>query len=144
MVAEKQTNHVTVSQMPHHWLYKWHFLRERLSIFRHLYFSKNHLFEIDTASAGSDITSLPEFREADIIHLNWINQGMLSLGSIRKIMKSGKPIVWTMHDLWPATGICQHLRLHSVSLQSFHETVGCNRSTTVCLACVYDEYSHKY
>ena len=107
LVAEKQTNHVTVSQMPHHWLYKWHFLRERLSIFRHLYFSKNHLFEIDTASSGSDITSLPEFREADIIHLNWINQGMLSLSSIRKIVKSGKPIVWTMHDLWPATGICQ-------------------------------------
>ena len=38
----------------------------------------------------------------------------------------------------------QHLRLYSVSMQSFHETVGCNGSTTICLACVYDEYSHKY
>ncbi len=122
LVAEKQTNHVTVSQLPHHWLYKWHFLRERLSIFRHLYFSKNHLFEIDTASAGSDITSLPEFREADIIHLNWINQGMLSLGSIRKIVKSGKPIVWTMHDLWPATGICHYAR-------------SCGAFRTVCHHC---------
>ena len=122
LVAEKQTNHVTVSQLPHHWLYKWHFLRERLSIFRHLYFSKNHLFEIDTASAGSDITSLPEFREADIIHLNWINQGMLSLSSIRKIVKSGKPIVWTMHDLWPATGICHYAR-------------SCGAFRTVCHHC---------
>ena len=122
LVAEKQTNHVTVSQLPHHWLYKWHFLRERLSIFRHLYFSKNHLFEIDTASAGSDITSLREFREADIIHLNWINQGMLSLGSIRKIVKSGKPIVWTMHDLWPATGICHYAR-------------SCGAFRTVCHHC---------
>lgn len=110
LVAEKQTNHVTVAEIPHHWLYKWHFVRERLSIFWHLFFSRKHLFEIDIANSGSDITSLPEFKEADVIHLNWINQGMLSLGSIRKIIKSGKPIVWTMHDLWPATGICHYAR----------------------------------
>lgn len=35
---------------------------------------------------------------------------MLSLKSIRKIVKSGKPVVWTMHDLWPATGICHYAR----------------------------------
>ena len=110
LVAEKQTDHVTVAELPHRWLYKWHFLSERLGIFRHLYFSRKSLFDIDTASAGCDITSLPEFKEADVIHLNWINQGMLSLKSIRKIVKSGKPIVWTMHDLWPAAGICHYAR----------------------------------
>ena len=35
---------------------------------------------------------------------------MLSLRSIRKILRSGKPVVWTMHDLWPATGICHYAR----------------------------------
>lgn len=120
LVAEKQTEHVTVAALPHRLLYKWHFLRERLSIFLHLYFSRQHLFDIDIANAGSDITSLLEFREADIIHLNWINQGMLSLGSIRKILKSGKPVVWTMHDLWPATGICHYARTCSAFRTACH------------------------
>ena len=59
---------------------------------------------------GTDITSLPEFQQADVIHLHWINQGMLSLKNIEKILASGKPVVWTMHDMWPCTGICHHAR----------------------------------
>ena len=35
---------------------------------------------------------------------------MLSLSDIKKIVKSGKPVVWTMHDLWPATAICHYAR----------------------------------
>ena len=33
---------------------------------------------------------------------------MLSLKDIQKIIDSGKPVVWTMHDMWPITGICHH------------------------------------
>ena len=110
LVGDKQTDQITVVPLPRKWQLKWHFLRERLSIFQKLHFHREHLFEVDIANAGSDITSLPEFREADVIHINWINQGMLSLGGIRKILRSGKPVVWTMHDLWPATGICHYAR----------------------------------
>ena len=74
------------------------------------------------ATAGSDITKMREFQEADVIHLSWVNQGMLSLKSIRKIIKSGKPVVWTMHDLWAATGICHYAR-------------GCNRYVSACGNC---------
>jgi glycosyltransferase involved in cell wall biosynthesis len=35
---------------------------------------------------------------------------MLSLKDLKKILQSGKPIVWTMHDMWPCTGICHHAR----------------------------------
>lgn len=38
---------------------------------------------------------------ADIAHLHWINGGALSL---RGIGRSRKPIVWTMHDMWPIVG----------------------------------------
>lgn len=110
LVANKQTDHITVVPLPRPWLTRWHFLWERWTVFFRLHFQKKHLFEIDIANVGSDITRLPEFKEADVIHLNWINQGMLSLKSIRKILKSGKPVVWTMHDLWPATGICHYAR----------------------------------
>ena len=102
LVRDKATENITIASLPHSPLLQWHFLWERWRAFWHLHFSSVHLWEIDLACAGSDITKLREFKEADVIHLSWINQGMLSLKSIRKIIKSGKPIVWTMHDIWPA------------------------------------------
>lgn len=110
LVCDKQSDCITVADMRSKLLRQWYFVWERWCIFFRLHFSKEHLWDIDTASAGFDITKLPEFKEADIIHLAWINQGMLSLKSIRKIIESGKPVVWTMHDLWCATGICHYAR----------------------------------
>jgi glycosyltransferase involved in cell wall biosynthesis len=40
--------------------------------------------------------------EYDVLHLHWINQRFLPLGSLPK----DKPIVWTLHDSWPFCGIC--------------------------------------
>lgn len=122
LVRDKLSDSLTVVGLPKSPLLHWHFLWERLVVFCHLHFSRRHLFEADIANSGSDITRLPEFQEADIIHLHWINQGMLSLSDIRKILRSGKPVVWTMHDIWPATAIC-------------HVTLGCRRFTTGCHHC---------
>lgn len=110
LVRDKETDTLTVIGLsPSVWL-RWSFLWERFVIFCRLHFQRKHLFEIDIANVGTDITRLREFQEADIIHLHWINQGMLSLSGIRKILDSGKPVVWTMHDIWPATGICHYTR----------------------------------
>ena len=122
LVRDKESDSLTVVGLPKSPTKQWHFLWERLIVFFHLRFSKQHLFEIDIANAGTDITKLREFEEADIIHLHWINQGMLSLSNIRKILRSGKPVVWTMHDIWPATGIC-------------HVTLNCRKFTTGCSNC---------
>ena len=124
LVTDKETDDITVAALPHKWLLQWHFLWERWCIFLHLHFKRRHLFEIDIANSGSDITGTKEFQEADVIHLNWINQGMLSLKSIQKILQSGKPVVWTMHDMWPATGIC-------------HLTLGCRNFEQGCANCQY-------
>lgn len=110
LVRDKQTDCLTVVSAGDGWRQRWHFLWERWRIFMAMHFSKKHLFEVDIANAGTDITGLPEFREADVIHLHWINQGFLSLSVIQKILQSGKPVVWTMHDLWPATAICHYAR----------------------------------
>ena len=122
LVRDKLSDSLTVIALPKSPLLHWHFLWERFVIYCRLHFSRRHLFEIDLANAGSDITRLPEFKEADVIHLHWINQGMLSIGSIRKILRSGKPVVWTMHDIWPATALC-------------HVTLGCRRFTSGCHHC---------
>ena len=110
LVRDKETDHLTVAGLPSSWRQQWNFLWERFVIWLHLHFRREHLFEVDMANAGTDITKLPEFQEADVIHLHWINQGMLSLKGIRKILTSGKPVVWTMHDIWPATAVCHYSR----------------------------------
>ena len=122
LVRDKDTESLTVVPLPHSPRLRWHFLWERLVIFCRLHFSRQHLFEVDIANAGSDVTKLPEFQEADVIHLHWINQGMLSLKGIQKILQSGKPVVWTMHDIWPATAFC-------------HVTLGCQHFTSQCGNC---------
>jgi glycosyltransferase involved in cell wall biosynthesis len=110
LVAEKTSDSIPVAGMQQSLAARWHFLWERWCIFCHLRFSRQHLFDIDIANSGFDITRTPEFREADVVHIHWVNQGMLSLKSVRKILRSGKPVVWTMHDLWPATAICHYAR----------------------------------
>lgn len=86
------------------------FYIERFIIWAANGFSKSNLFAVDIANCGEDITELPEFKDADIIHLHWINQGFISISGLKMIIASGKPIVWTMHDMWPCTGICHHAR----------------------------------
>lgn len=108
LVREKETDNANVIKLHKHYLQKIYFLFERLCIFFNLHFRKKHLFEIDIANSGNDITSLSVFKKSDVIHLAWINQGMLSLNSIKKIITSDKAVVWTMHDLWPATSICHY------------------------------------
>ncbi len=121
LVKDKETNNVNVVSMPHSARKCLHFLWERWCIFWHLHLSKKCLFAIDIANIGTDITQLPVFKQADVIHLEWINQGTLSLKNIQQIIDSGKPIVWTMHDIWPATAIC-HL---SLTCQRFKQQCGC-------------------
>lgn len=89
---------------------QFYFYLERLQIGLNNGFDRSNLFTVSTASFGYDITRLREFAEADIIHLHWVNQGMISLEVLARILHSGKPVVWTMHDMWPCTGICHHAR----------------------------------
>lgn len=110
LVRDKQTDEISVVGLDKSWIQILKFLWERVVIWKANHFKKNNLFAVDIANCGTDITLLPEFKQADVIHLHWINQGMLSLGVIRKILQSGKPVVWTMHDMWPCTGICHHAR----------------------------------
>ena len=84
------------------------FMAERLEIMARNGFSYANLFKVSTASLGVPVHRHPWVKEADVIVLSWINQGLLSLSGIRKLGQTGKPLVWTMHDMWCLTGICHH------------------------------------
>ena len=117
MVRDKATDSLTVASVGGRLRSKWAFLWERWCVFCHLGFSRKRLFSVDIANAGIDITRTREFKEADIVHLHWVNQGMLSLHGIGKILDSGKPVVWTMHDMWgvlavPVVAVNRYLWRH--------------------------------
>lgn len=102
----------------------WKFVWERIVIWANNLFSKRNLFKVSIANTGYDITKFKEFQEADIIHLHWVNQGMISLKNIQQILDSGKPVVWTMHDMWECTAICHH-------------AYTCDRFKTECMHCPF-------
>lgn len=60
------------------------------------------------ARTGVDICKNEYAKEADLINLHWINGGFLSLKAIKKLNQLNKPIVWTLHDMWPFTGGCHY------------------------------------
>lgn len=68
----------------------------------------SRLWQADIANVGISITGTKAFREADVVHLHWVQQGMISLDEMGKILRSGKRIVWTLHDEWPYLGVCHY------------------------------------
>ncbi|MGE0089284.1 MAG: glycosyltransferase family 4 protein [Bacteroidales bacterium] len=97
------------------------FLREK---------DKSVRFSFSIANTGEDISKNPLVKEADIIHLHWINGGFLSLTSLKKLLKLNKPIVWTFHDMWAFTGGC-------------HYAGSCENFKTQCFNCPYLKNPHK-
>ena len=104
MVRDKQTDDPRVVRVGN----KIPKLLERLAILPHIGFNRSRLWQADIANTGISITATPEFQEADVIHLHWINQGMISLDEMGKIMSSGKRIIWTLHDEWAYLGVCHY------------------------------------
>ncbi|TDE18737.1 glycosyltransferase [Dyadobacter psychrotolerans] len=109
---------------------KW---KSRLAFFRfaaeRLYFypqekDSSIRFAFSPAEIGADICDHPLVKKADIIHLHWINFGFLSMDSLGKLFSLGKPVVWTLHDMWAFTGGCHYSR-------------GCDHYLTHCRYCPY-------
>lgn len=108
LVRDRKTDAPDVVNIPQSWRLKANFLWERGVIWLANGLSKQNLFQVDIANAGTDITRMEAFRWADVIHLHWVNQGFLSLKDLERIIASGKPVVMTMHDQWYFTGICHY------------------------------------
>ena len=73
------------------------------------------------AEPGMILRDLPAIREADVLHLHWV-QEFQSPASLAALIAMGKPIVWTLHDQRPFTGGC-------------HYSAGCTGFESVCHPC---------
>ena len=87
---------------------KLNFFRLAWEKFIYLFFQSSHQFrfQYSIANSGVNLSTHKWISEADIIHLHWINGGFISIKGLEKLSQLKKPIVWTMHDIWPFTGGC--------------------------------------
>lgn len=81
-----------------------------------------------TGLFGENILNNKFVKQADIIHLNWISNNFMSIRSLSKI---DKPIIWTLHDMWPFTGGC-------------HYTGECDKYKSNCNFCPVLNSNRKY
>jgi glycosyltransferase involved in cell wall biosynthesis len=58
---------------------------------------------------GRSVIHHPDVKNADIIHLHWVNHGFLNPSHLAEIATLNKPVVWTFHDSNSFTGGC-HVR----------------------------------
>ena len=124
LVSEKLGNDANVVCYANACKDRYAFFAERLQIFLQNGFSRENLFKVDTADFGRDISSHPIVQDADVIMLNWINQGAVSLDCVKQLCATGKPVIWTMHDMWECTGVCHH-------------AYECDRYKQSCGKCMY-------
>jgi glycosyltransferase involved in cell wall biosynthesis len=71
---------------------------------------------------GSDVTSVKQVKEADVIYVHWTQGGFMNLRNIEQLLKLNKPVVFFMHDMWSLTGGC-------------HYSFGCDKYKSLCSNC---------
>ena len=91
------------------------------------FYRKREKYIFSLGVNGFNFFNLDCYKEADIIHLHWIN-GLVSIDQINKI---DKPIVWTLRDMWPFTGGC-------------HISLGCDRYKKYCGKCPQLGSNHSF
>ena len=98
------------------YLYHWNTIYNSIPVL--FYTSRKQTLFSPAVTTNADISIINEFNP-DIVHVHWIGKGFFSIKSLKKI---GKPILWTLHDMWPFTGGC-------------HYDEGCGKYETTCGAC---------
>lgn len=68
-----------------------------------------------------DVVCHPAVAAADLVNVHWV-AGFVAAAGIRRLVESGRPVAWTLHDMRAFTGGC-------------HYTSGCAGFTTDCGSC---------
>ncbi|RWP83426.1 glycosyltransferase [Mesorhizobium sp.] len=77
-------------------LYMWHLMRRFGDIPPNFH----------PISHGLRLHNSPEYRSADVIHVQWAHAPTLGPAFWRAIRREKRPVVWTLRDMWPFTGGC--------------------------------------
>ena len=125
VVAEKKTRNPDVVKVQHTasrrqtWIKNQFWMAQRGLIDNDRSGDTNTCFSLPYP--GDDLSRTEVIKEADIVNLHWVSR-MLSVESLGALLKTGKPVVWTLHDENPFTGGC-------------HYRAGCEGFTRECSPC---------
>jgi glycosyltransferase involved in cell wall biosynthesis len=112
LVQDKKTDEPRVKSIADNFIsrlrIRFNFLYERLPFIWFKAKDRSLRFAFSTADAGTAISHRQDILNADILHLHWTNSGYLSIDNIKKLFETGKPVVWTLHDMWAFTGGCHY------------------------------------
>lgn len=102
------------------------FRRTVYRVLRWLRFKMNGLYGVFGSfgfmRSGFSIERHPDIESADIVYLHWVDDGLLSMRSLERLLATGKPVYWFMHDMFPFTGGC-------------HYSMECSRYRDICRNC---------
>lgn len=125
VVAEKKTRDPEVLKIQYAasrrqtWIKKQFWMAQRALIDNDRSGETNTCFSLPYP--GHDLSRAEVIKEADVVNLHWVSR-ILSVESIGTLLKTGKPVVWTLHDENPFTGGC-------------HYRAGCEEFTRDCHSC---------
>ena len=54
-----------------------------------------------------DVAAHPAITSSDLVNVHWV-AGFLGADGLRRIVASGRPLVWTLHDMRAFTGGCHY------------------------------------
>lgn len=69
------------------------------------YYQANGNRYFSPARCPDKLASRVDVFNPDVVHLFWVNSGFMKIETLKQIKK---PIVWTLHDMWPFTGGCHY------------------------------------
>jgi len=112
LVQEKKTSEARVDSISDSFTdrlkARFSFFYERLPFIWFQAKAREVRFAFSTADSGTDIKKESGIQNADVLHLHWTNSGFLSIKNIKQLFETGKPVVWTLHDMWAFTGGCHY------------------------------------
>lgn len=82
-------------------------------------YPKHHTAFFSSALLPDILKNEINVMDPDIVHLHWVSYGFMRIETLAAIRR---PIVWTLHDMWPFTGGC-------------HYSEGCERYMNSCGCC---------
>jgi glycosyltransferase involved in cell wall biosynthesis len=111
--------------------------------YRYYTFRKNRLkkklpdplITISLPRGPYDITTHPMYKESDVVHLHWVSD-FLDLFLFFK--KNKKPVIWTLHDSNPFSGIFHYpVEINSSSLQGIDRSCQAKKKEMFRKKCPY-------
>lgn len=105
LVAKKTVDDESVigpsGNVPHTWADIRHYLSLPLHRLHKTDNPSLHSFNVVPSALHKIINAM----DVDVVNLHWVNREMMSIADIGKIRK---PVVWTLHDMWPLLGTAHY------------------------------------